>query len=498
MSVLRGAAVAVAVALAGNAVLDLVAVWHSPIGLQDDAYYYAIVARNLAATGASTFDGVNATNGYHPLWLWLETLQYAMGVGRLSTTGQAVAIVALQYGVLGIAFLAALRETRPRVRAALLLGAAILVYPPHLRIFAAGMESTLVLPLGAAFLFALWDGRPRRAGLLAVLLVLARLDTMLYVVLPAVLLSTRRARDFAWVLVPPAIALASYLAWNQGVYGHPMPISGMSKSSFPWPHVQLRQLWSVPHELRSLLSFNQLTCLVPLALGPLLVRTPTVRRLAVLGWIQVGSFVLFQRWSKPLEQWYLAPVVALSASIVAVGIVERAGEKWALRSAAALASVVAVYLALGAGHRAPPPQKQAVIDFMETTPEGTVFATTDSGILAFGSERRVLNLDGLINGFPYQEAVRDQHLAAWLREQRARYLIVRVWERAPSFDEPMYRSRIDFDTFAGEYVSYRFWVHSYLYGVDSDALEIGRDEEVWRGPIVMDGDVRSRFVVFAL
>ena len=39
--------------------------------LYDDAYYYFGVARNLAAGAGSTFDGINPTNGYHPLWCWI-------------------------------------------------------------------------------------------------------------------------------------------------------------------------------------------------------------------------------------------------------------------------------------------------------------------------------------------------------------------------------------------------------------------------------------------
>ena len=39
--------------------------------LYDDTYYYLGVARHLAAGLGSTFDGLNATNGYHPLWCWM-------------------------------------------------------------------------------------------------------------------------------------------------------------------------------------------------------------------------------------------------------------------------------------------------------------------------------------------------------------------------------------------------------------------------------------------
>jgi hypothetical protein len=37
--------------------------------VRDDAYYYFKVAQNIAEGHGSTFDGINLTNGYHPLWM---------------------------------------------------------------------------------------------------------------------------------------------------------------------------------------------------------------------------------------------------------------------------------------------------------------------------------------------------------------------------------------------------------------------------------------------
>ncbi|HNN13240.1 MAG TPA: hypothetical protein PKL78_06750 [Anaerolineales bacterium] len=36
---------------------------------RDDAYYYFKVAQNISEGHGSTFDGINVTNGYHPLWM---------------------------------------------------------------------------------------------------------------------------------------------------------------------------------------------------------------------------------------------------------------------------------------------------------------------------------------------------------------------------------------------------------------------------------------------
>lgn len=39
----------------------------------DDFYYYFTVAKNIAASLGSTFDGITSTNGYHPIWLLMIT-----------------------------------------------------------------------------------------------------------------------------------------------------------------------------------------------------------------------------------------------------------------------------------------------------------------------------------------------------------------------------------------------------------------------------------------
>ena len=36
---------------------------------RDDAYYYFKVAQNISEGYGSTFDQINPTNGYHPLWM---------------------------------------------------------------------------------------------------------------------------------------------------------------------------------------------------------------------------------------------------------------------------------------------------------------------------------------------------------------------------------------------------------------------------------------------
>jgi len=56
--------------------LTVVLCWRASIELllnftNDDAFFYLKTAANFATGLGSTFDGINPTNGYHPLWFLL-------------------------------------------------------------------------------------------------------------------------------------------------------------------------------------------------------------------------------------------------------------------------------------------------------------------------------------------------------------------------------------------------------------------------------------------
>jgi hypothetical protein len=74
---IRAALVALGLAFAANGMRDLWAAYVSPIGLQDDAYYYLIVARNLATTGQATKELAHLAIAYG------GTVSAEHGIGKL-------------------------------------------------------------------------------------------------------------------------------------------------------------------------------------------------------------------------------------------------------------------------------------------------------------------------------------------------------------------------------------------------------------------------------
>jgi hypothetical protein len=84
---------------------------------RDDAYYYFKVAQNISEGRGSTFDGINATNGYHPLWMLICVPIFALArfdlilplrILLLVMSGLSVATAILLYRLIGRVFVPAI------------------------------------------------------------------------------------------------------------------------------------------------------------------------------------------------------------------------------------------------------------------------------------------------------------------------------------------------------------------------------------------------------
>lgn len=498
---------------------SLLYAWHNPLTLRfDDTFYYLITAQNIVDTGVSTFDGVNPTNGYHPLWMLVHVV--VLGVGELWADLTAHRGLVLMAAVEGLVFLVSVgfigwivfrleRGGQATVAVALLVGLAFLGYPRHSALFLSGMESILLLPTLAGFLAALLTRRYWLAGVAAVLLTAARVDTIVYIVGPAALLvvlyerpSWRHAvATLAKVYALPTLFVLAFMGYNAIVFGHAKPISGMSKSTFPIVNFQPQQLlytleltWQSGNWHGLLLrGVSPITGLALAVIGGLALLRPVhlTRRqtaagllLAILAMLQVASWVLFRKWSKPVEAWYYAPLVVLTAGVFGLAVVNWLGRRRTVVMANVGLVVMVAAIAVREGRNIlrgvpeVPPAEYHV--FMAEQPDEMRFATTDAGGMAFTSEQPVVNLDGLINGFELQEAIRSGRLHDYLRTQDVRYLVVPLWSQPQLYDEPVYRHRIDESAFRGTYDVYEYRLYSHIHGTFSEPLRLTPEDEVFR------------------
>lgn len=448
--------------ITGVAWLPLVLGWgHLPHALTyDDAWYYFQIARNVAGGDGSSFDGMNATNGYHPLWLVVSTLPY--NVGLEGTT----AVRALLVGQLGL-YVSALMaiagsisragapagETGahagswPRLAGRVdagragwwCAGAVVVVWvlatanPTVVRLFVNGMESGLVALTGALLLALAARHRgdllaaPVHTTVLLCVAFLSRTDAVFVAgvaLLWCVLLHRRIDRRILVIGAVFAVVVLAYMAVNVALVGHPLQISGVSKQVDP-------------EGARLVLVIS---CVV--TAGTLLYAGDRVRRRSLggrpwrlpraAGWFGATAWwaaaaALLVGYSRGLATedylWHYVPhglwLIATLGHVVAdlaEGVVaERpATDPMAHRRAAVLA-FVALPFAVGFASQASAlvdPERHALQAgdraaaewIASNLPADAVVGSFDAGVIGYFAERPVVNLDGLVNSYEWRDA----------------------------------------------------------------------------------------------
>jgi hypothetical protein len=203
--------------------------------MPDDAFYYMEIGQRVAHGHGATFDGVTATNGFHPLWQLVVA-----GLARVTGGGDALMRSTLVTGLLlGLAgtLLIALLIRRALGTGPALLGLLVTAHMPSAVGDANGMEGSLVILCVALLLlaFARLD-RTRRGrdavilGAACGLLVLARVDlaTVVWVVPLVAALRLRSVRT-ALCVGAGALVCVPYFLWNLLQFGHLLSVSGTVK-----------------------------------------------------------------------------------------------------------------------------------------------------------------------------------------------------------------------------------------------------------------------------
>ena len=155
--------------------------------LEDDYFYYVIIADKLVTLGKTTYDGTTLTNGFHPLWFAI-----LVGVrwifGRFGTAFY-VALALIVLACLIITFELGRRLARQLGAPPALAGAVAAIYSVGIaRLFSGGMECVVAVPLFLCLLIEIAKESPitpRRAARVGFIASLAvrRLDIALAVLL---------------------------------------------------------------------------------------------------------------------------------------------------------------------------------------------------------------------------------------------------------------------------------------------------------------------------
>lgn len=480
--------------------------------IPDDASYFFEIAENVSSGDGFTFDSLGGTNGYQPLWLYTLIPLYLLVHATPDTMVRIIAIFQVMLSCAAALVLYRILKRTCSAFAAFTGGIFFIAFV--LAPVVNGMESALLVLL----LLLLVDrmirngfpdrcsgGESFRIGLLLGLVVMARLDTAFLCISTAILLflgahwrEARRKRLTALVMISlgASLVLVPYLSYNAILFGSPMPISGLLKSSFP----------ALAAEPGMLLEPGPVG-LFSLLLGALYLLSRLIRRgreRGGLDWALTALFiatllhfvhtVLFMRWA--VFRWHF-----MSYRVLAVLALPRLVDRLPARlprsaRVAAAALLTAAILVAGTEryvnrYTAEPRDFWSVASYeasawaRDNTPEDAIFAMKDAGHFGYFSGKRVVSLDGIVGDIEFQEVLRSGRLGEWLESLKVSYIVQHAFWEYPSVNDGTY------DTLSVTYTSR-------LYLVESDTLHLSRDDEIYRSSPYRDGPYETVFVIWRI
>ena len=440
--------------------------------MPDDAFYYFQVARNLAGGSGSTLDGVHITNGYHPLWLLFLWWPAAGGAAALDLVRSGLVAAVLLSGLSALLVYAILKRTTRSAWIGI-IGASI--YTFDLSFWASslnGLETSLATCLLLLVCLIWWTadrltlGRGLALGLGLGALFLARTDTAFFIaaIYGLVFINAWREKQLRLSLSALAVTVLTvspWLIWNWSVFGSPIQTSGQA---MPYVLHEVYRLAGNSPAAELAVGLQYLVAMVIgssywLIGGVAIVagrlarpgREPNLRqflhRLSWL-WLAGGGLIVVHTFMR----WYPRPWYFDQLSVLAILI---GGGAWSVVSRTSLGQNIAQWFWLpGTGarwiRRIMLIVGVAVVGLVVIDRNGALLAKGDypfqvemldaarwlrthldatdtigafnAGIMAYFSERRVTNLDGVINQAAY-EAIQRKCLLCFMRDAGIRYYV---------------------------------------------------------------------------
>ena len=406
--------------------------------MPDDAFYYLETASRFSESGKTTFDGLNVTNGFHPLYFLAAT-----GLAKVFTkTALLSAVFALHVTVIfwGLWILMSQIEARPlwvRVLAAVVV-LGMLSEPLWASV---GMESAFALTAAVILCSTLLKSaqmdfdNPRHNLVVSIwltILLLSRLDTILIVApictaigIRALFFQPAPVRRILSLFAIPALGCLTYLSMNIILYGHPVPVSAIAK----WDsgHTRLDSIYHLTKHFRPnwvlIVFLPFLISLTSIWLGFRRINDEHRPVRFVLFWTGVGGVlygVYAFGWAVQVRLWYLAAMTGLAlwqtSQFIKLSNKKPDGESQSRRpNFVTILAICAFMLSqFVTAQRLLDPQRLphgtaklrlVALELDKLAPPNSVIGIFDSGAIGYFSETKIVNLDGLANSRDYLENV---------------------------------------------------------------------------------------------
>jgi len=453
--------------------------------LIDDAYYYLQISRDIALGQGSTFDGINKTNGYHPLWLIiLIPVHFITGFSRIASVRAVFIIQSLLYF---FTLLIILRRLKNEVNLLGILSiVALSLYPKFFHIISVGMEAMLVIFLitciwSFSFEFFKKTLNLRDSTIMGVFvgfLILARIDigfVFLFITpLLVILVKYREGKSLILYVICmilfSLVIISPFFIWNYVEFGHFLTISSLLKSSFPRINFSYLTLLYFFEYYVGIILFLIILFLKRRSLSNLL---PPYILIGVSSFIGTLVSLFLSKWGLTSHHFAHTILPMFITGIFFFDYIYKKIVKYKqLILKVIFVSLFIVFYCFSLYLIYDDLLKnygviiyKGAIWAKENTNKDDIFGLKDSGIFGYFSERRTINLDGKVNNFVYQEFLREKKIKEYLRINGVDYMV-------QVLIHPGNR----------EYDIYTILFPSLLYMGNVDSLDMKREDEVYRLP----------------
>ena len=436
----------------------------------DDTYLSLTIAHNIARGLGSTFDGVVATNGYQPLYVWLAVpLYWLFPNDQVLPINFALTLLAIASLGTAVCIFRIVQHLHSSWHAA--IACVIWLFDSALTRHALnGLETSLAL-LGIAAT-SLWyisriRGREQIAlrdvvvlGMVAGVTVLARVDQVILLAALALdmLLDHRTRRRLVEIGLVGGIVVLLNLPWmlfGMSIGAGPLPESGaavrmlaMAQATSPQYFISALIVW-LSLLLSAPLSSGALVCAVLLVvivrrfrgqpnhwLWESMQRLRPLRFAGIFALLFSAAYLLyipaywfFDRYAQPVAFFAL---VASAVFLPAPGVLSTQARRW-------FVGVTTVFLAFEVARGAtllvaqPAPDNYLGIGrWVNANLAGHTVGALQSGAIGYWGEGiTVVNLDGVVDGNALA-ARRSGDLAGYMRQRGVEYVV----EWSPTFGKP--------------------------------------------------------------
>ncbi|HMS64848.1 MAG TPA: hypothetical protein PKD83_06285 [Ignavibacteria bacterium] len=484
--------------------------------IPDDSSYYLKIAKNFSEGAGFSFDGINSTNGFQPLWqIVLIPFFYFV---KTSPENYLRAILIFQIILMSVSFVVFYNTLSKFFKIKIISAFAVCFIVFVFFNSVNGMETSLMVFLisvvfSASVNFNIFTDSKRSRefiwGMSLGFLILSRLDLIFFAV-SFILLILFITDNFKAGLIKILIVISGmmiiispYLLYNYINFGSVIPISGYLKNGFPDSGFREKisyilkyretyfQLISMIYIVWFLFNFKKIKHWKNYIYSLFIAVLSLTNLFLFIYMIFLLNWVIFY--------WYFIPYSLFFSLFICMPLNYITDIKLK-RIGNLIVYSFLIFITFYWGNKIyhnfnadniSTSNNWNIESYIasqwakQNTDPSDVFAMKDAGHFGFFSKRNTINLDGLVNNFEYQNILYNKQLNDYLKSNNVKYFV-----------QHAIRNRDDITS--GNYDSLKLNFISHMYNSGSDTITLFKNNELYRSDNYYDEGNKAAFIIWKL